>query len=77
MLCLLAFGDHEALMADTPTFRNFDSASTESPLLFRTDQRNHPGRPHLGSAQMLCLLAFGDHEALMADTPTSQNVDSA
>ena len=53
------------------------STLTESPLLFWTDPRNTPGRPPpRGNAHMLCLLAFGDHEALMADTPTSQNVDS-
>ena len=48
MLYLLVFGDHEALVADTPTSQNGGSASTESPLLSRTDPRNHPGRLPLG-----------------------------
>ena len=41
MLCLLAFGDHEALMADTPLSQNVDSTSTEQQLLYVSDNWNN------------------------------------
>ena len=40
MLRLLAFGDHEALMADTPLSQNVDSTSTEQQLLYVSDNWN-------------------------------------
>ena len=54
MLCLLAFGEQEALLRDTPRLQNVNSASTEPPLFARTDPRD--GRdttlvaPPLGAA---------------------------
>ena len=59
MLCLLAFGDHEALQR----FEKNDSRSRITSGSLNRLPCNHPPCSFLGRLRMFCLLAFGDHEA--------------
>ena len=73
MLCLPAFGDHEALKRDTSTSKNgcFFHHRDDHFMLERT--RVIPLVFSPLDAQMLYLPAFGDHEALKRHTSTSKN----
>ena len=44
MLPLLAFGEQEALLRDTPTSQSVNSASTEPPLFARVDLTDGRGK---------------------------------
>ena len=66
MLCLLAFGNHEALTKSVKTINR----STITIGALKRLAVIPPSLPLLERPRMLCLLAFGDHEALIKSVKT-------
>ena len=67
MLCWLAFGDHEAFKRDMKRVGVFIPAEGKPTIPSRVLPVGPPSAAPPWEAQMLCWLAFGDHEAFKRD----------